>query len=234
MRIALLMLLLVLSAFLPLTAVAQHDEVQVFLRMGTDGLPGIELATQIPHSQTWLRIQGSFFDLSINDFATDFNGRLSFELLLDGSATLHHMALWADRPLNKKQWIRACAGVGLFAQSELSGKIQLAGTFRFNDIDFTPEEIGYWQGTVRYPIPFAPYAGISLGKIRPERRMGIGLDIGTYYRLNHRVLVDATNLLRGNEERADRLTELTKFLRWTPVLSLRMTYKFFNHQITSS
>lgn len=234
MRIALLTIFLVLTAFLPFTAVAQHDDVQVFLRMGSDGLPGTEVATRIPHSQTWLRLQGSYFDLSINDFATDFNDRLSFELLLDGGATLHHLALWADWPLNKKQWIRACVGVGLFAQSELSGKIQLAGTFRFNDIDFTPEEIGYWQGTVRYPIPFAPYVGMALGKIKSDRRIGISVDIGSYYRLNHRVLVDATNLLRGNEERADRLTELTKFLRWTPVLSLRMTYKLFNHQITSS
>ncbi len=220
--------------FLSTAAWAQAVKLQAYARMGTDGLPGIELVLPIPHSPTWLRMQASFLQVGIADMATDLNGRLSFKLLLDGRASLHHLALWADHPLFGKQWIRACGGIGLFATSELSGKIQLAGNFRFNDIDFTPEEIGYWQGTVLYPIPFAPYAGMALGKLRAGKRFGLSVDMGAYYRLDHRISVEATNLLRGNEERAERLTELTKFLRWIPVISVRTTYRFFNHQIKKS
>ncbi|RMD75064.1 MAG: hypothetical protein D6818_02270, partial [Bacteroidetes bacterium] len=60
MRIApLLPLLVFFCVFLPThAAVAQQGTPQVFLRTGSDGLPGIEVTTRIPHSQTWLRIQG--------------------------------------------------------------------------------------------------------------------------------------------------------------------------------
>ncbi len=210
---------------------AQSDKLVSAVRLGSDGLPAIEIATPLTGKKMWLRVQGAFLKIAIEDFVTDLGGRLSFELLLDGSVDMHHVALWVDiPPWQKKDWFRICGGIGLFATSELSGKIQLAGTFRFNDIDFTPEEIGYWSGRVNYPIPFAPYAGIALGRIVPKKRIGVNLDVGTYYRLKHRISVTATNLLRGNEEKAERLTQLTHFLRWLPVFSIRLTYKLFNHQ----
>ena len=93
------------------------------------------------------------------------------------------------------------------------------------DIEVSPEEVGFIKGTIQMGSKLSPYFGLGFGRAVPRKRVGIGLDLGTYYKGRPRVDLEATSLLRNNVNNEQVLEDALSFVRWWPVVSFRLAVK---------
>ena len=102
-----------------------------------------------------------------------------------------------------------------------------ADSLDFEDITISPDEVGFIKGDVSFENMISPYVGIGFGRAVPQRRVGISLDIGAYYKGSPDVMLEATNLLRNNVNNEQTIEDAISFIQWWPVVSLRLAVKLF-------
>lgn len=192
------------------------------LNFGTKGLVGIDLGLAL-NSRFGFRFGYNYLDFKINGYETNFN-RFSYYASIDVEVRQSNIELLAEYSFNEGKF-RIVTGIAYFFDNMLRGKIQLRDYFRLNDVDLTPEEIGYFQVTTDFSSRISPYLGVSFGKLIPEKRIGFTFDIGTYYKAKPLVDIDATNVIRNNDLNEDVLERNITQYRWWPVLSFRLAYK---------
>lgn len=190
---------------------------------GTNALLGIDYARPLS-GRFWMRANLSFMDFNIRKWETNFNYSAYYASIdLDVRNTaLNFMVDYATGP---KRTFRLVAGLGFFFMNQMSGAVKLRDAVVLNDIAFTPDELGYVYGGVKYRMKFNPYVGIGLGRIvHPNRRLTLSADLGTYYKGAPEIFVNGTALIRNNEHNAEVLTDNLSSYRWYPVVNLRLGY----------
>ncbi|MEZ4981036.1 MAG: hypothetical protein R2769_05505 [Saprospiraceae bacterium] len=99
--------------------------------------------------------------------------------MLDGDVQMSNFSLVLERTI-WKEWIRVAAGFGLFQQNRFAVKIQLANSQTINDLELSPEEIGYGYGEVKWKSRLNPYLGLGLGRAIPKNKWNLSCDLGFY------------------------------------------------------
>lgn len=201
---------------------AAKPEKSLALNTGTKGIVGVDLGLAI-NSNFGLRIGFNYLDFKISDYETNFN-RFSTYANIDLTVKQSNLEFLAEYAFNDGKF-RIVTGFAYFFDNMLRGKVQLRDYFTLNDIDLTPEEIGYFQLTTDFSSRISPYFGIAFGKLVPDSRVGMSFDLGTYYKAKPLVEIDATNVIRNNDLNEDVLERNITQYRWWPVLSFRLAYK---------
>jgi hypothetical protein len=72
----------------------------------------------------------------------------------------------------------------------------------------------------------SPYLGLGLGRIVPWKRLSVGLDAGAYFRGKPKTELNATGLLKTNENNQQTLQNNLENKRIWPALNLRVGLRF--------
>lgn len=124
---------------------------------------------------------------------------------------------------------RIVGGLAFFPKNKLTTKAIANETYYFNDVPLDPDEIGEVALTWGYKNKISPYFGLGFGRAVPKkRRFGVSFDIGTYYKGNPDIGIEATAALRENVRNEPILeANLSKInaVKFFPVASLRFAYR---------
>jgi hypothetical protein len=210
--------------------------VSIGLIVGTKALAGIDVTLALS-PKTNLKLGFNYLKLAVRDFEINtgkiLNGRAGdidqFNVFIgiDVDINQNNLELLMERSVFKDK-LRIVFGMGYFFKNTLSGKIQLRDNLRFNDIDFTPEEIGFAKGSISFKSPFSPFVGLAIGNAIPKKRVGFSVNVGTFYKGKPQLNIEATNLVRNNGENEKIIEDGLSSYMWWPVLSFRLAYNLFH------
>ncbi len=99
-----------------------------------------------------------------------------------------------------------------------------AKTVTFNDISFTPTEVGTLDGKVNF-AKIAPYAGIGFGNPYTRSRVKFMLDIGFFAQQSPQVTLVSTGLLEPSSDQGAVIQDNLRALKYYPVASFGISYK---------
>lgn len=186
---------------------------------GTQAFIAADLAVNLnAHFNT--RIIYHQLTYSFKETMVDFNNA---ELLLNAKFQQNNLSLFGEYML--KESLRLVVGLSYAPDNAFSFDGILADSIQFQDVMASPEEIGLINGTIQMGNKVAPYFGLGLGRAIPQKRVGISVDIGTYYKGAPKVDLVATNLLRNNVNNEQAIEEAIGFAKWWPVFSIRLAVR---------
>lgn len=116
-------------------------------------------------------------------------------------------------------------GVGIFSDFNLNGVATYTEDITVGNVTVTKQDVGEiiadasWSGA-------APYVGIGFGRAIPKRRLGFGIEIGSYIAGSPDVTLDASKLLAPTANQEETLEEALSDLKFIPRILFRLAYKF--------
>lgn len=194
------------------------------LNFGSKGIIGMDLAIEINpkinlrFGLNYLNVSFSGYDIYMKQFDTYLTA--GAKIRQTNLEVIFQYALFK----NKLKHIKVDAGFGYFFLNQLHGRIQLRDTYAWQEIELTPEEIGFGEGEFSFKSPISPYIGITIGNIIAKKRFSASVQLGTFYKGRPQVKINATNLVRNNDENEGVIENGLSPYRWWPVVSLRMAY----------
>lgn len=181
---------------------------------------GIDFARKI-NDHFMLRLQGNYLKYALNDLEVEADGT---NVLIDANVDFFNTDLLLDIHPFKASSFKFVIGAGYFINQEISMSVKFSETLFINDIEFTPDEVGtvgisnQWQ-------PFAAYGGMGFGRAVPKKRIGFGIDIGTYYMGEPQPEIIATGMLEDTKNQEQQLADDMSEYRWLPVFKFRISIK---------
>lgn len=96
----------------------------------------------------------------------------------------------------------------------------------FGEILLTPEQVGEMDIELAYG-GMAPFLGIGFGRSIPNKRIGLGLEVGSYYIGSPWVNMNASELLEpsASAEQEKSLEESFRTLSWLPAVKFRLAVR---------
>lgn len=187
------------------------------------GFPGvgIDFARKI-NDRFMLRLQGNYLKFALNDYASNFNGE---SLLIDAKINFFNTDLLLDIHPFKTNSFKFVLGAGYFFNQVISSSLIFADKIiNVNDIAVTSDEVGMIGLTNQWGS-FAPYGGIGIGRAIPNKRVGFGFDMGTYYLGEPKPQISATGMLTDTKIQEKQLADNMSEYRWLPVFKCRISIK---------
>ncbi|SDS20816.1 hypothetical protein SAMN05216503_2326 [Polaribacter sp. KT25b] len=117
------------------------------------------------------------------------------------------------------------AGVGFLSNVNANGVITYTEEVVFGDVTVSKNDIGEinadtsWSGV-------APYLGVGFGRAIPKKRLGFGIEFGSYFTSSPDVKLTATKLLAPTAEQEENLKEALTTFKFIPRIQLRLAYSF--------
>jgi hypothetical protein len=195
------------------------------LNFGSKGIVGLDLAFEISPKIN-LRFGFNYLNVSISGYDVYME---QFDTYLTAAAKIKqtNFEAIAQFALFKNKWrhVKLEGGFGYFFLNQLHGRIQLRDTYPWQQIELTPEEIGYGEGEFSFKSPVSPYLGITIGNIIPKKRISASIQLGTFYKGKPQVEINATNLVRHNDSNEEVIEKGLSSYRWWPVISFRLAHR---------
>ncbi len=191
----------------------------IALSAGVPGL-GLEYAYNINRH---LNIRAGFLAFQFNDYNTDMeiNGQ-SVNLNANLNSTVYDVLLEYQPSSNSA--FKLVAGLAYLSNVRANTLILLNDDIGYGDLFIDNEEIGdidvdiTWSG-------LAPYVGFGFGRAVPKKRVGFGLEFGTYYAGGPDVAINATGMLEDTDQEAAELEENLASYAWIPRVMARLAIK---------
>lgn len=117
------------------------------------------------------------------------------------------------------------AGVGYLSNMNANGVVTYTEDVFFGDVIVSKNDVGEINADISWS-GVAPYLGIGFGRAIPKKRLGFGIEFGSYFTSSPDVKLTATNLLAPTAEQEDNLREALTTFKFIPRIQLRLAYKF--------
>lgn len=180
---------------------------------------GADFATRVnPH--LILRAGFNFFQLAGFEDVRDLAGR-SVQILASNN-TLSFDVMGEYYPWQKSSF-KLLFGGSYIHSLTANALIMVADPMMFGDIELTPEQVGDLEIELAYG-GMAPFLGLGFGRSVPNKRIGLGLEVGSYFLSAPSVNMNASELLEpsASTEQEKSLEDSFRSLRWLPVLKIRL------------
>lgn len=123
-----------------------------------------------------------------------------------------------------KSGFRLIGGVGSFSNNDVNVVATFKNSVNIGDVEFNSADIGVLDIKTKWK-KIAPYAGIGFGRAIPKnKRLGFGLEIGTYFAGAPDVSLEATGLIEQTSDQEALLQESFSELKFIPYVSFRLSY----------
>ncbi len=195
---------------------------------GTKGLFGADITFNFI-SRLNIRVGYNHLTFQLTEFETTLGSISGEDFVMNADLVQSNVEVLLEWALFKGK-IRLVAGPVFGMDNRIDGDLRFAQDLTVNDITLTPTEIG--MGTVNFTNTYSvfPYIGIGIGRSVPMKRIGVNLDLGTYYKGSPDVQVNATGLLSQNVDNEavlnKNLREAQIFNYW-PVVAIRLAARLF-------
>lgn len=186
------------------------------------GLPGIglEYAYNINRS---LNIRAGFLAFALNDYNTDMDiSGQSVNVNANLNSSVYELFLEYQPSSNKA--FKLVAGFGYLNDVGVNTLILLNDDIGYGDLIIDNEEIGDIDLTVSW-TGIAPYVGFGFGRAVPKKRVGFGLEFGTFYAGGPDVNINANGMLENTSSEEAELEENLSSYAWVPRVMARIAIK---------
>ncbi len=188
------------------------------------GLPGYggELAYNF-HDHFNLRVGATFLQLSGIEVPYDVDGR-EINVGLESDGAVYDIKL--EYLPSKTKAFKLIAGLAYISNYGGKATIKLTEGVFIGDLEIGPDDVGQLDMDV-VSEGVAPYLGFGFGRAVPKRRVGFGVEFGTYYVGAPTVTMEATELLTpsANREQEENFEEGLSSFRWLPNVNAKLTIK---------
>ncbi|WP_044172350.1 hypothetical protein [Flectobacillus major] len=188
------------------------------LNLGTT--PGIELAYAF-NPKIAARLGYSYFKYDVNTTTTT-SGE---DVKLGGKINLSMATVALEYHPFTKSSFKLIGGASYFDKGQVSMVVSPTGSYTFGSTTFSPDQMGNVQFTVDYSTQYAPFAGIGFGRTVPTKRVGFGIEIGTYYTQSPAVTLTGEKRLSSMSEQQAKVQENLKDWQYWPVVNLRLAIR---------
>lgn len=113
---------------------------------------------------------------------------------------------------------------GTFLMYDLSAVATVRDSVKQNKVVLSPKEFGEIRVGL-LPQGFAPYVGIGFGRAIPNKRLGFGFELGTYYMNTPKLSFETTGLIEPTSAEEPKLQANMKDYVWLPQLTFNLTFK---------
>lgn len=116
-------------------------------------------------------------------------------------------------------------GAGYLSDVNLNATLTYKRNVKVGKVVVSDKDVGQiivdtsWKG-------FAPYLGIGFGRAIPKRRLGLSLEVGTYFATSPDLKLTSTKLLGPTSSQQKTLKENISELKYIPKINLKLSYKF--------
>ncbi|MEQ9263274.1 MAG: hypothetical protein RLP14_08945 [Owenweeksia sp.] len=196
-----------------------YDKFAVAVNGSTLGI-GLEVARNLtPHLN--IRLRGNMFSLKNYTLDLEMGGE---PVHIDASSNFMEFDLCAEYLPFKRSSFKLVGGMGYFMKADANAHAVYDGELEYGDITMTSDDIGTMDFNIDYK-GFAPYLGFGFGRAVPKKRVGLGLEVGTFYLSKPAVTIDATQMLEPTEGEQAELEENLSDYRWLPFINLRLAIR---------
>ncbi len=197
---------------------AQNGKLSVILDLGTT--PGLELAYKLKPKWT-ARLGFHYFAYRMNN-SLELGGE---KLKLEGDLGMGVPSATLAFTPQADGFFKLIGGIAYIANGKLSTDFGPEGSYEFQGNTFTAAEIGEVQFSMDYSRTVAPFLGLGIGRDIPQKRIGVGAELGSYYLSAPKISLTGTERLVGMSEEQAKIEENTKDWRFWPVLNVRVAFK---------
>ncbi len=186
------------------------------------GFPGFGLDYGRNLNQTFMvRAQVNYLSLSMNNYAYRFSNQ---DFIINADVKFINLDVLMDYHPFKKSSFKMTVGISYFIDQVVSSTVGLSGDIKFNDLSYTAQQVGIF-GITNTWVSLAPYGGVGFGRAVPKRKVGFGVELGTYYVGRPNPTIIATGMLTDNKDNEQQLKDDLSEYRWIPVLKMRFSVK---------
>ncbi|WP_421751730.1 hypothetical protein [Croceimicrobium sp.] len=186
------------------------------------GLPGFGLEYAYNLNRN-LNLRAGFLAFTFNDFNTDMDiSGQSVNVNANLTSTVFDLML--EYQPSTQSSFKLVAGLGYLNNVGVNTLILLNDDIGYGDLVIDNEEIGDIDLTVSW-TGIAPYMGFGFGRAVPKKRVGFGIEIGTYYAGGPSVDIDASGMLENTSEEEAELEDNLASYAWMPRLMARLAIK---------
>jgi hypothetical protein len=183
---------------------------------------GADFATRVnPH--LILRAGVNFFQLEGFEDVRELAGRSV--LIVASNNTLSFDMMGEYYPWQKSSF-KLLFGASYIQSLTANAMIMVTDPMMFGEIELTPEQVGEMEIELAYG-GMAPFLGIGFGRSIPNKRIGLGLEVGTYYIGSPSVNMNASELLEpsASAEQEKSFEESFRTLSWLPAVKFRLAVR---------
>jgi hypothetical protein len=183
---------------------------------------GADFATRVnPH--LILRAGVNFFQLEGFEVVRELAGRSV--LIVASNNTLSFDMMGEYYPWQKSSF-KLLFGASYIQSLTANAMIMVTDPMMFGEIELTPEQVGEMEIELAYG-GMAPFLGIGFGRSVPNKRIGLGLEVGSYYIGSPSVNMNASELLEpsASAEQEKRFEESFRTLSWLPAVKFRLAVR---------
>ena len=212
------------SASQPEPSTASADADRSFGMVAHAGLLGYgaDFATRVnPH--LILRAGANFFQLEGFEDVRELAGRSV--LIVASNNTLSFDMMGEYYPWQKSSF-KLLFGASYIQSLTANAMIMVTDPMMFGEIELTPEQVGEMDIELAYG-GMVPFLGIGFGRSIPNKRIGLGLELGSYYIGSPSVNMNASELLgpSASAEQEKSLEESFRTLSWLPAVKFRLAVR---------
>jgi hypothetical protein len=183
---------------------------------------GADFATRVnPH--LILRAGVNFFQLEGFEVVRELAGRSV--LIVASNNTLSFDMMGEYYPWQKSSF-KLLFGASYIQSLTANAMIMVTDPMMFGEIELTPEQVGEMEIELAYG-GMAPFLGIGFGRSVPNKRIGLGLEVGSYYIGSPSVNMNASELLEpsASAEQEKSFEESLRTLSWLPAVKFRLAVR---------
>lgn len=125
----------------------------------------------------------------------------------------------------KNSSFKLTTGIGILSKVNLNSVFTYTEDVVVGSVTITKQDVGEIIADVNWS-GMAPYVGIGFGRAIPKKRLGFGIELGTYITSAPTVDLTASKLLAPTASQEENLQESLESFKFIPRLQFRLAYKF--------
>jgi hypothetical protein len=190
----------------------------VGLSVGT--MPGLEVAYHI-NNHLNVRADYHFLKYQVNTSAESSNE----SVYVSGKLKMSAIALSLEYLPFQKSSFKLIGGFTYLDQASFFVEVSPESTYTFGSTVFTPEEIGLVSFGLDYGKSIVPFVGIGFGRAVPQKRIGVGFEVGSYYLNSPIATLVGKERLSSMSNQAGLVQANTNDWRYWPMMNLKFSFK---------
>ncbi len=206
-------------------AASAYGQVGLGLKAGTLGA-GVDLSVPVSADRFNVRLNGNYFSYSRSDEFSDIN--------TDAKLKLNTIGLLADWYPFKGSFRVTAGGYYNGNKIDVTGKPHGNGTYTFNNVSYTAQQVGTLTGKAELGSSVAPYVGVGFGNsCGQSKRWSFIADFGVMFTGSPELTLNAygpvasdatfrANLEAERRKAQDDVNTVSVY----PVIALGVSYRF--------
>lgn len=125
----------------------------------------------------------------------------------------------------KNSSFKLTTGLGFLSKVNLNSVITYTEDVIVGTVTVTKQDVGEVVADVTWS-GVAPYLGLGFGRTVPKKRLGFGIELGTYFVSSPNVNLTASKLLAPTATQEEKLQNSLEDFKFIPRIQFRLAYKF--------